>query len=313
MFEIKRYTSDCADEWNAFVARAKNGTFLFDRGYMDYHADRFADHSLMFYREGRLYALLPACIADDGTLWSHRGLTYGGLIMSADCTASAMVELMHELNGWLAMIGVKRVVYKAVPWIYHRLPAEEDLYAMYRECDAKLMAREISSTIFLESPVRWSHGRKCGVSKARNRGIIVERSTDLHGFWSVLDGNLVSRYGVHPVHTAEEMELLMSRFPDRIFLYTAVRDGEVLGGTLLYDTGRVVHSQYISACEEGKRLGAIDAIYDRVLNRDFACRRYFDFGKSTEEHGMRLNESLIFQKEGFGGRGVCYDTYEWKV
>ena len=41
MFEIKRYTPEQADEWNQFVAASKNGTFLFDRRYMDYHADRF--------------------------------------------------------------------------------------------------------------------------------------------------------------------------------------------------------------------------------------------------------------------------------
>lgn len=312
MFEIKRYTSADAAEWNNFVAGSKNGTFLFDRGYMDYHADRFADHSLMIYRDDRLYALLPACADADGTLWSHRGLTYGGVITSVDASATDMVSLFAELNGFLRSVsGIRRVVYKAVPWIYHRLPAEEDLYAIFRECNARLFSREISSTIFLESRVRWSHGRKCGVSKARNNGVTVECSSDLAGFWQVLTANLNTRYGVNPVHTLAEMELLKSRFPANICLYVARRDGEVVGGTVLYDFGRVVHSQYISASAEGKRLGAIDAIYDRILNHDFADRRYFDFGKSTEEQGRRLNESLIFQKEGFGGRGVCYDTYEW--
>ena len=55
MFDIKRYTADNADEWNQFVAHSKNGTFLFDRSYMDYHADRFEDYSFMIYdEEGRL-------------------------------------------------------------------------------------------------------------------------------------------------------------------------------------------------------------------------------------------------------------------
>ena len=35
----------------------------------------------------------------------------------------------------------------------------------------------------------------------------------------------------------------------------------------------------------------------------------FDFGVSTEQRGSYLNEGLIFQKEGFGGRAICYDTY----
>ena len=133
MFELKRYSPADAAEWNAFVAGSKNGTFLFDRSYMDYHADRFRDHSLMIYREGRLYALLPACIAADGTLWSHGGLTYGGVILSASASAADTVRLFAELNDSLRSEGIRRVVYKAVPWIYHRLPAEEDLYAIFRE------------------------------------------------------------------------------------------------------------------------------------------------------------------------------------
>jgi len=29
--------------------------------------------------------------------------------------------------------------------------------------------------------------------------------------------------------------------------------------------------------------------------------------------GMHLNEQLIFQKEGFGGRGVVYETYKYNL
>ena len=44
MFDIIRYTADRELEWNDFVGQSKNATFLFYRGYMDYHADRFADY-----------------------------------------------------------------------------------------------------------------------------------------------------------------------------------------------------------------------------------------------------------------------------
>ena len=77
MVEIARYTPDKAAEWDDFVGKSKNATFLFHRGYMDYHADRFADFSLMFYYKGRLCALLPANDDGNGSLCSHRGLTYG--------------------------------------------------------------------------------------------------------------------------------------------------------------------------------------------------------------------------------------------
>ena len=79
MFEIVRYTPGHIAEWNQFVEASKNGTFLFDRRYMDYHADRFNDFSLMFYLGSRLLAVLPAHVVGD-TLCSHNGLTYGGLL-----------------------------------------------------------------------------------------------------------------------------------------------------------------------------------------------------------------------------------------
>ena len=60
MFEIKKYSPADRTAWDQFVKTSKNGTFLFERAYMDYHSDRFTDFSLLIFRKGRLYALLPA-------------------------------------------------------------------------------------------------------------------------------------------------------------------------------------------------------------------------------------------------------------
>ena len=313
MFEIRRYTPDCADEWNQFVAESKNGTFLFDRRYMDYHQDRFRDHSLMFYQDGRLLAVLPAHV-DGDTLYTHRGLTYGGLVMSPRLTIVETMALFRELNAMLRDEGLKRVVYKAVPWIYHRLSAEEDLYALYHECHARIVARDYSTNIFLGAGLRWERVRRRGVARAQRAGITVERSDSYADFWRVLADNLGTKYGVQPVHTLAEIELLHGRFPDNIVLYQAVRDGQVLGGVVLYLSPPVVHAQYSSATPEGKSLGAIDAIYERIMLHDYKDWPYFDFGRSTENpDGSGLNEALVFQKEGFGARGLCYDIYEWDL
>lgn len=313
MFEITKYTADRKEEWDGFVKTSKNGTFLLDRNYMDYHSTRFEDHSLMFYRDGRLYAMLPANVKD-GVLYSHQGLTYGGLVMHEDASAANIVTLFGELNALLKDEGISKVVYKPTPWIYHLLPSEEDLYALFKVCKARISARDISSTIIFDNRIKWHRDRRYGVNKARNNGVSVRRSDDLAAFWHVLDMNLGNKYGVKPVHTVEEMALLKSRFPDNILLYVAEKDGETLGGTVLYVTNQVIHAQYISASPEGKRLRVIDAIYEVILNHDFAdFRLYFDFGKSTEDLGTYLNENLIYQKEGFGARGVCYDTYEWDI
>ncbi len=313
MFEIIRYTPDRVAEWNHFVAQSKNGTFLFDRGYMDYHGDRFEDYSLMFYLDGELYALLPANRLGD-VLYTHQGLSYGGLVMTERVTTAAVCALFQELNALLGHEGFQRVIYKPVPWIYHRLPSEEDLFAVFLKCGARLLGRDVSSTILPSRPVRWKRDRRYAANKARTNGLVVSPSDDYAGFWRILADNLMQKFGAHPVHTLDEIQLLHSRFPDHIRLWTIRSgEGELLAGTVLYLNGGVVHSQYISATAEGKRLHAVDALYDHIIHQAYADAQFIDLGTSNMPHSSDLHESLIYQKEGFGGRAVCYDTYEWEL
>ena len=301
-----------ADEWNLFVAASKNGTFLFDRRFMDYHNDRFCDHSLLVYRDQRLYALLPANQKDD-TLVSHGGLTYGGLVTDSRCSAKGVLDAFTAINEYLRQQGFRHVVYKAVPWIYHQLPAEEDLYALTSVCHARLTIRDISSAIIGDRKMRFSESRKSGIRKAHRQGLTVAESTDFAAFWQILNENLTGKYGVRPVHSVAELELLHSRFPEKIRLYM-VFDGETpVGGTLLFLTPQVLHTQYISANAFGKQHGAIDLLFDHLINNTYKDYPYIDFGKSTVSDSADLNEQLIFQKEGFGARAVCYDTYEYDL
>lgn len=310
--EIRRYRREDKELWNFFVSKARNATFLFDRNYMDYHADRFDDNSFMFYHKGKLKAVLPANVAGD-TLYSHQGLTYGGLLLDKKATVEDVLECFDSLNSWLRENGISKVVYKALPWIYQQYPSEEDLYALTWKCKAQLISRNIASTIVIDNKLKFAESRKSGIRKALSLNIEVGESNDVDGFWHVLEDNLGNRYNAKPVHTSSEMKLLMSRFPNNIRLYVAKMNGEIVGGTLIYVTPQVVHTQYISASVEGKKHGALDLLFDYIINKVYANCRYFDFGKSTEQGGAYLNEPLIFQKEGFGGRGVCYDWYQWKL
>ena len=312
MFEIVRYSAAKANEWNQFVAQSKNGTFLFDRRFMDYHADRFRDHSLMIYRDRRLYALLPAN-EKDGVLITHGGLTYGGLVMSRQCSAKGVLDVFTTMNDYLRHQDFHHVIYKAIPWIYHQLPAEEDLYALTSVCNARLTIRDISSAIVATRRMKFAESRRSGLRKAQRAGLTIAESDDVETFWHILNDNLTTKYAVRPVHTADELRLLRSSFPDRIRLWLVYRGQTPVGGTLLFLTPQVLHTQYISATPEGKAIGAIDLLFDHLINNVYADCPYIDFGKSTVSDSADLNEQLIFQKEGFGGRAVCYDTYEYDL
>ena len=313
MIDIRRYTADKAEEWNAFVAGSKNGTFLFDRHYMDYHADRFTDHSLMIYENGRLYALLPANDDGQGTLCSHQGLTYGGLVMSGQCRAAMVRDIFIALNDYLREQGFRHVVYKHIPWVYCTLPAEEDLFALSNVCHAQLRSRDIASVVVLQHRMPFSTLRKRGVKKGQKNGLFVRELSDITVYWKMLEKHLRQKFHAKPVHTVDEMRLLKERFHN-IQLMAVCQDETILGGTVLYDCGQTIKTQYIMASEEGRAIGALDFLFDRLLDR-YASegRQYFDFGTSNKVDNDDLNDSLIFQKEGFGARAVCYDTYEWTL
>jgi hypothetical protein len=310
-FRIERYKGENKLEWNQFISNSKNATFLLDRDYMDYHSDRFHDYSLMIYRKEKLYALFPANSVND-VIYSHQGLTYGGLILNNKATTAEVLVLFEAINIYLRNEAFKKVVYKAIPYIYHNVPAQEDLYAMFR-MNARIIGRNISSTIYQLNKVKFVESRKSGIRKAMANNIIVRMSSDFEAFWNILEINLKNKYGVAPVHTLGEIKLLHSRFPKNIKLCMAYQGEEAIGGTILFITKQVIHTQYISASLRGKELGALDLLFDYIINREFTNYPYFDFGQSTEQMGHVFNESLMFQKEGFGGRGMCYDIYEYDL
>ena len=312
MIEIIKYTPEFKPTWNDFVESSKNGTFLFNRDYMDYHADRFKDNSFLIFRKGKLYCLLPANI-NDSTLFSHQGLTYGGLIMSEKCSAEGVLEVFNFLLELLKESGISKFIYKSIPHIYHKLPSEEDLYALFRN-NASLISRNISSTIPLPSPLRLKKDRREAVRRAINNNISVAESSYFETFWEILEENLKFTYGAKPVHSLKEMRNLVASFPQNIKLIAAYNGEKIVAGLVAYFSGTTIHAQYISANPEGKKTGAVDLIIHTLIEKyQNSLFEWLDLGTSNEDGGKYLNESLIYQKEGFGGRGICYDTYEIKL
>lgn len=309
---IRRYTAADHDAWNSYVSRARNATFLFYREYMDYHSDRFRDHSLLFYKSNRLYAIMPAHAVGD-IFCTHRGLTYGGLLMDDDVTTAGVMVLFDELNEYLRQQGFRRVLYRAIPWVYHRLPAEEDLYAMFWKCGARLQQRMSGTVIFLDEHLPWRKDHRRRLRQSQSAGIRVERNGSLEAFWPILNDNLMRKFNAQSVHTLDEILLLKSRFPEQIVQYNAYLDDQIVGGITFYVMGHVLHGQYSGTNDLGKHRGAMEAIYHQVMYHDYRHMRYLDFGTSCEGGGRILNEGLIDHKEAYGGRTVCYDTYEWTV
>ncbi len=311
MIEVVQYEERHKRPWDDFVNQAKNGVFLFKRDYMEYHADRFRDCSLLFFAEEKLIGVLPANLAKDG-LVSHGGLTFGGVVTNTRMRAGTMLEIFDALREYLRVHSIGRLLYKPVPYIYHDVPAEEDLYALFRQ-NARLVRRDLSTTVRQSARPALTKGRKWSLKQGRSHSIEVRESEDYQTFMAIETEVLQTKFGKLPVHSAPEIALLAGRFPENIKLFAAFKEETMLAGVIIYESRNVAHAQYIASTNQGKQFAALDLILDFLISEYYSAKDYFDFGVSTEQDGRYLNAGLAEHKESFGGRAVVYDTYELTI
>lgn len=310
MIDIKTYDPSYKDIWDSFISTSKNGVFLFYRDYMEYHQDRFKDFSLIFFKKNNIIALLPAN-KKNNVLYSHGGLTFGGIISDHNMRTSLMIEIFHSLRQYLKDEGIEKIVYKAIPHIYHKSPSEEDLYAIFIN-KGKLIRRDVSSAVFFEDIIGLTKGKQWNIKKSKDFGLTISRSYDFENFMKIEEETL-KKYDTKPVHSAQEICLFANKFPDNVKLFTACKNDEILSGVLIYESFNVAHAQYIGSTDKGKKLYSTDLTIDYLVNNYYKKKKYFDFGISTENNGYYLNEGLIASKERFGARAVVYDFYEIKI
>ena len=308
MVEVVKYSSEYKAAWDAFVAASKNGTFILCRDYMEYHADRFQDYSLLFYFKGRLVALLPAHAAGE-EVHAHDGLSYGGIISGKSMKTAVMLQVFEAMRLYFKAAGFQKLKYKAIPAIYHKAPAEEDLYALFRN-QAQLYRRDANSVIAMGKPIPNSRKRRWEVAKAKRGSIEVALSEDYEGFMEMERRLLQEKYTTTPTHTTAEIARLASLFPKNIKLYVACRAAEMVAGAVIYETSTVAHCQYMSSTAQGREAGALDVLLDYLLTKVYAHKKYFSFGISTEKQGLYLNTNLIQNKESYGARTIVHDFYE---
>lgn len=306
---VVRYSALLRHDWDEFVCRSKTPNFMFLRDYMEYHKDRFDDWSLMVYdKNGVLIAILPANAKSD-SLISHQGLTFGGFIISREAKAPQVAKALSDVLKFIKLHGFRELIYKKIPYIYYTDPCDEDTYALYIE-GAVLIRRDVSTSIFLKNKPKYSSQRKRSIKKSEKYNVHVEEVSSSEAFWTVVERVLFDTHGVAPVHTAGEIQYLKNKFPDNIKFYCGYIGDEVVSAVVVYVTCNVVHTQYLAATDIGKDVGALDAVIHFLISKYEDNDVIFDFGISTENDGFHLNQGLIRQKEGFGGRSIVHDFYK---
>lgn len=300
----RREVSD--DVWDAAVRAARQRHFFFETAYIDYHADRFTDASLLVRSKGRAIAALPASRHGD-EIRSHGGLTFGGLLVDASVGAERASEAVAAALEHWREAGGTAVVVKPAPHIYHLAPAEEELFAWYAN-GAVLNDRKLAQAIRHGSRYEFSKGRAGAIKRGRESGVLLAQGDGIEEFMELVRERLAQRHDAQPVHSAVEMRLLADRFPDQIKLFEARHEGRLVAGVLVFETPAVAHTQYIASSPDGQELHAQDALLAHLVEGVYADKPWFDFGTSNERDGT-LNLGLVLNKEGYGARSIAYDSY----
>jgi hypothetical protein len=312
MYSVRQYTSADFVVWNTFVAASKNGTFLFHRNFMEYHADRFADFSLMVFNGQKLVALLPANRVGN-TVHSHQGLTYGGLVLEGSPGQEKTEHIFISLCRFMNKYGIMTLRIKQQPVIYHKEPAHEVDYLLVKS-NGQLYRRDMNLAVPLQEAFTINPAKLKRYRQALQSEIEIRADNNFDIFWDeVLSPRLMEKHGAHPVHTKQEIQLLHSFFPENILQYNVYFKGRVVAGITLFIFNGVVKSQYGSTTAIGEKLRALDYLFISLINsyrlQGFA---FFDMGTVTE--GVNdYNRGLIKQKEELGCRVYLQDFYELTV
>lgn len=310
---VEKYQSSHESLWNAFIAEAKNATFLFSRSFMDYHSDRFEDYSLLIFRKDKLVSVLPAN-RKDNIIYSHQGLSYGGFVFHQKTRFEVIFEVVRASLMFCENNGLSFLEYKMLPNIYNLSPSDEVDYILFL-LNAERTRSDLSMTVDLLTDRNYARDRKAGIRRGEESKLIVKKEAVFDAFWNeLLIPKLQSKHNTTPVHQLDEIKLLASRFPDNISQFNVYQNDKLVAGTTIFETKKVAHSQYIASNDEKNQLGSLDFLHDYLIQYyQHQGKSFFDFGISNENQGRNLNQGLLYWKEGFSAQGVVHEFYRIPV
>lgn len=311
MIEIIPYNSGHKEKWNNFVKEADNSNFLFDRNFMDYHSDRFADCSVLLTDDNTLSGVFPAN-KKENTLYSHQGLTYGGLVLAERRNVKKLIHYFNAVFSHYQSAGINEVIYKPVPNYISKTVNDLEHFIL-NHVKAEVMRVDTSFVMDLGQELKYQERRKRSIKKGEKNNTRVSVDNDFEKFWDqILVPNLRDKFGSKPVHSLDEIKLLHSRFPDLIKQANAYVNEELVAGVTLMDFGHTLHCQYISSNDFGRDSGAIDFLFNTLINLYQPSKKYFSLGTANNS-GNDLNLGLTEWKEGWGAKIHAHFYYRFKT
>ena len=317
MITVKRFNNN-SSAWDNFVSSANNGTLFHTRRFLNYHHEgRFNDHSLEFYKKGKLVGVFPAALIETGNkrqLVSHPGASVGSFVVPEDLAFADALEMVEQLVDYSKRENLDGIKLTQTPTIYSKRLSHYIDFALQK--NGFLYAkREISSILFLEKSIdenlsKFKSTHRTAVRKAEKSGVVVKETDDFASFYEILKKNLSIRHNVKPTHSLDELLHLKELFPDKINLFGAYIEGKMVAGVINFiATENVVLAFYISHDEDFQEVRPINLLFYKIF--EWAIQKkynVFDFGIFTVNE--EPNMGLARFKENFGASGQFRDTME---
>lgn len=309
-YSVKPYREIDYANWNAFIGQAKNATFLFHRDFMEYHKDRFEDFSLMVFEDEKLIAVLPANRVGD-IVYSHQGLTYGGLVYSPKLNGEKVENILDSLVSFFKENEVQSFCFKPIPLFYASKGNAEMEFFMLKK-GAFLDKKEMNLGINLAMPLTISKSKLKHFRKIQELDLELVQEQQLESFWGlVLEPRLLEKYNATPVHTLQEITKLKEKFPNNIKQFSVYFEDVIIAGITLFETETVVKSQYGATTKKGEELRALDFLFINLIEKyKSEGKLFFDMGIVNEDNEKGYHAGLLKQKEELGCAVYSQDFYK---
>lgn len=308
--QVQQYLLENAAEWNAFVKQSVNGSFLLERDFMDYHQERFEDHSLMMFIEGQLMCCIPAHVKE-GVFYSHRGLSYAGLIISAAAVKN-LDKIVDALLEYVKGLAFAKAELQLPPISYQFL--NKEIAAVLEHKGFISNRKSHNQSVALDQEIQVSPKKSIGYRNGKFEGLRMETTNDFRSFWEeVLIPQLAERYHSKPVHSLAEIELLAARFPENIIQYNVYREDALLAGITFFIKGNIVKSQYTASSPDGLKTDAVAYIYMEAMKefKEKGCS-LMDYGPVNEKDGS-VNKGLQRFKKQLGCQEEEWNRWEFEL
>ena len=323
---IVSYEKNYEVKWDDFVLNNSiNGNFLQTRKFLNYHAEgTFEDASLLFFKDDKLAAVIPAAKMDNGLLFiAHPGSTYGGLIIGRSFANTTNYNwIFEEMVSYFRKNGYVRAELRMHNWLYSPIEKHNELCDYYFQLNGFRVRSEVGFYVELS---RLKDDFVTGFEKLKRRKLNVAKKAELTfrkllsddevlGFYDVLSDNM-RKFNTLPVHSKEEiLDFKNFRLKDVTSFYGVFHGETLIAGSMVWNfcDKKVFHTQYLASRRDALDYCPNEYLYSNLIQtaREEGYR-YLSFGTASLMHGAEYNKSLGIFKEGFNTDTYLNPCYIW--